>query len=395
MIREEPLGRNRRRRLAEGETSSLDPLPDDRRQLLRLWVKRGGDSRWETLKKDAGIGRQALADNLLEWLLANGWVALDERFERAAWWPIRVQFRKLDRLRETLGIENAATLNSQWAASRASLPPESPLADALDRLPAKTALARADLAHALYGWQAEGRSGTQRDFALFARGTTKSITPAEWAWLAAEIDLAEYGIERHTPTLLLASSMSLEFDSQPWPLAAAADFAALTPATLTRVKRIGQPPREWLLVENRTSFEREARSRAADTAVVWLPGHPPTWWRDAVRRLLALAPAPARIACDPDPAGIEIALAASRVWDDAGLAWTPWKMDGESLAALPARQPLNDWDRSRIVALRGLQGLPAPLVDLLAEMEKRGEKGEQEGLRPDQPSATTASTSSP
>ncbi len=395
MIREEALARKRRRRLAEGEARGLDALPDDWLQLLKRWVRRGGDSRWDTLKKDAGTGRHALADKLLEWLLANGWIALEEKFELAAWWPARVQFRELDRLRDVLGIDNAATLNAQWHALRASLPAESPLTDALDRLPPKTALARAGLAQALSGWQAEGRTGTQRDFALYARGTTKAVTPAEWAWLAAEIDLAEYGIERHTPTLLLASSMALQFDAGAWPLAAAADFAALTPATLARVQRIIQAPLGWLLVENRTSFEREARSRAADTAVVWLPGHPPTWWRDAMRRLLTLAPAPARIACDPDPAGIEIALAASRLWDEAGLAWAPWKMDGEALATLATRQPLNDWDRSRIESLRKQPRLPTAFLSLLAEMEARGEKGEQEGLPLAQPSATTASTSSP
>ena len=395
MIREEPLGRRRRRRVAEGGTRSLDALPDDWRQLLKRWVRRGGDSRWETLKKDAGTGRHALADKLLEWLLASGWVALEEKFELAAWWPVRVTFRELDGLRQILGIDSVGTLNAQWQAVRTSLPAQSPLADALDRLPARTALARADLAQALSGWRAESRSGTQRDFALYARRTTKAITPAEWAWLAAEINLAEYGIERHTPTLLLASSATLEFEAGTWPLAAAADFAALTPATLARVTRIAQPPAEWLLVENRTSFEREARTRPEDTTIVWLPGHPPTWWREAMRRLLTLAPAPARVACDPDPAGIEIALAASRLWDEAGLAWAPWNMDGEALASLPVRQPLNDWDRSRIESLRGQPGLPAAFANLLAEMDRRGEKGEQEGLDPAQPSATTASTPSP
>ncbi len=395
MIRVEPLGRKRRRRIAESAARNLDTLPDDRRQLLKRWVRRGGDSRWETLRKDAGTTRLALAETLLEWLLANGWVALEEKFELAAWWPTRVQFREIARLRETLGIDDAATLDGQWQALRATLPADSPLGDALDRLPARTALARAGLAQALLGWQAEGRSGTQRDFALYARGTTKSVTPAEWAWLAAEIDLAEYGIERHTPTLLLASSMTLQFETGEWPLAAAADFVALTPATLLRVLRISEAPAEWLLVENRTSFEREARARRADTAVVWLPGHPPTWWREAMRWLLKRAPAPARISCDPDPAGIEIALTARQLWEDAGLAWAPWRMDAASLAALPARQPLNDWDRSRIESLRKLEALPEAFLGLLAEMEQRGEKGEQEGLGPDQPSATTASTSSP
>lgn len=380
MISIEPLGRKRRRRLPETDARGLDSLPEERRQLLRLWVKRGGDSRWQTLRKDAGAARLALADALLEWLLANGWATVDETFELAAWWPSRVQFRELARLRAALGIADASAQLDQWNTLRATLPADSPLADALDRLPPRTALARYDLAQALHSWQSEARSGTQRDFALFARGATKAVSPSEWTWLAAEVDLAEYGIERHTPTLLLASSATLVFDAGEWPLAAAADFAALTPATLARVKRIAQAPAEWRLVENRTSFERESRTRPADTTLVWLPGHPPTWWRDAMQRLLTLAPAPALISCDPDPAGIDIALAASRLWDAAGLAWAPWNMDGKALAALPSRQPLSDWDRARMESLRGQPGLPEAFVDLLVEMERRGEKGEQEGL---------------
>lgn len=395
MLRVTSLSKSRRQRVAEQPPRGLDTLPDDWRQLLKRWVRRGGDSRWETLKGDAGVGRQTLAQALLDWLLDNGWVALIEKFERAEWWPHRVRFQEPATLRAALGLADADATAASWQTLRDALPPDTPLLDALDALPPKTALARADLATALDRWQLEQRSGTQRDFALFARGATKAVTPAEWAWLATEIDLAEFGIERHTPTLLLASSMTLQFEAGQWPLAAAADFVALTPATLLGVTCISHAPAEWLLVENRTSFEREARARKADTAVVWLPGHPPGWWRDAMRRLLERAPAPARISCDPDPAGIEIALAARQPWEDAGLAWTPWKMDAASLAALPARQPLNEWDRSRIDSLRKQEALPEAFLGLLAEMEQRGEKGEQEGLGTDQPSATTASTSSP
>lgn len=392
--------KGRRLRERPGNPLPIDALPLDWRKLLTRWARHGERCKWDSLLKRAGTRQVEAAVSLLDWLLQNGWVEVEEQRQLSTWRPLWVRFREVSALRRALGLKDADAEAARWNGLRGdlenTLPPTlAPLLATLDALPVARALARGDLVHALANWIAENRSGTQRDFALYARGTTKAVTSAEWAWLAAEIDLADCGIERHTPTLLLASSATLEFDAGAWLLAAAADFAALTPATLARVKHIARPPLEWLLVENRTSFEREARTRHADTALVWLPGHPPTWWRDAMRLLLSLAPAPARIACDPDPAGIEIALAASRLWDEQGLAWTPWKMDGAALAALPARRALNDWDRSRIESLREQPGLPAAFVDLLAEMERRGEKGEQEGLEPAQPSATTSSTASP
>mgnify|MGYP001348941980 CR=1 FL=1 len=48
----------------------------------------------------------------------------------------------------------------------------------------------------------------------------------------------------------------------------------------------GQPG-VWRLIENRTSFERSARQRTPDMAVVWLPGFPPGWWQESMRHLLA------------------------------------------------------------------------------------------------------------
>ncbi len=52
-----------------------------------------------------------------------------------------------------------------------------------------------------------------------------------------------------------------------------------------------------------------------------MPGFAPTWWLESVELLITLQPAPALIACDPDPAGIEIALQAGRLWKGARLAW--------------------------------------------------------------------------
>ena len=379
MLRVISLSKNRRQRVAEQPPRGLDTLPDDWRQLLKRWVRRGGDSRWETLKGDAGMGRQTLAQALLDWLLDNGWVALTEKFERAEWWPYRVRFQEPATLRAALGIADADATAANWQTLRDALPPDTPLLDALDALPPKTALARADLAIALARWQLEQRSGTQRDFALFARDATKAVTSAEWAWLAIATDLAKWGIERHTPLLLMAAPVTLHLPKGVLNLAACADFCALTPATLAAATSADGVPARWHMVENRTSFERVARTRAADAGVIWLPGFPPGWWREAVAHLLTLAPAPAAIACDPDPAGIAIALQAGALWQAIGLDWQPWHMDIATLKSLPSRSLLNAWDQTRIAQL-AQSALPDSLSVLLGYMREHNIKGEQEGV---------------
>ncbi|MFP5418465.1 MAG: hypothetical protein ACLGHA_04825 [Gammaproteobacteria bacterium] len=379
MLRVVVQSKTRRQRSDDAPPRGLDSLPDAWRQLLTRWVKRGGNSRWDTLRNDAGVGGQNRAQALLDWLLDNGWIQLDEKFERAAWWPYRVQFREIAPLRDALGIVDADAAAAQWLARRSSLPSDTPLLDALDTLPPKTALARADLVAALARWQFEARSGTQRDFALFARGATKAISAAEWAWLGEASDLGAWGIERHTPLLLIAAPVELHFPHAVLNLAAGADFCALTPATLAAAHSAQGAPECWHLVENRTSFERVARTREVNAGVIWLPGFPPGWWREAVARLLTLAPAPAAIACDPDPAGVAIALQAGALWQSASLDWQPWRMDIATLQALPSHGTLNAWDSAHIAQLRQAPQLPAPFAALLDYMQQHNLKGEQEG----------------
>ena len=118
MLRVVVLSKTRRQRDSDQAPRGLDSLPDDRRQLLKRWIKRGGDSRWDTLRNDAGVGGQNLAQALLDWLLDNGWIQLDEKFERAAWWPYRVRFREPATLRAALGIVDADAAAAQWHALR-------------------------------------------------------------------------------------------------------------------------------------------------------------------------------------------------------------------------------------------------------------------------------------
>lgn len=373
----------RRRRYASCPPQPLSRLPTDWRDLLARWVRRGGNSRWETLLKDAGVSRQQAAQSLLDWLLRYGWASVEEERRLGDWWPLRVELRELAALRTALGLPDSDALAVRWEALRGRLETQTdaesaPVIDALNSMPVQRALDRGGLVLALLQWRDAERCGTRRDFALFARQDTKDITEAEWRWLDEQLDLAAFGVERHTPWLLIAATLELEFPHGGLDLAAVPDFCALTPATLALVGAAQGEVRQWILVENRTSFERMARARERDVGVLWLPGYPPCWWQEAVAHLLVFSPAPARIACDPDPAGIAIAMAAAGVWRHAGLPFEPWKMAADDLQALPKRRPLTERDRGHLQQLLG-EPLPPMLRELAEAMLQCGEKGEQEG----------------
>lgn len=387
-IRIEPLDQRkvskRRKRYCEHLPQQLRQIPDDWRELLDRWVRRGGNSRWETLAKDAGSNQISLAESLREWLLREGWVTVVEQRKHDGWWPQSMELRNLPALRTALGISDKELDAQRWQSVREKLGAccDDNLASALlalDELPVRRALARHDLIVALQRWQDAQQSGTRRDFALFARDDTKGLSESEWNWLEQTLDLAEFRIERHTPLLLLTAPLTLILPHGQLDLASCADFAALTPATLQAVTAISGTISRWQLAENRTSFERVARQRDVGTGVIWLPGYPPGWWHSAVGQLLNLAPAPAHIACDPDPAGIAIALKTAELWQQRGIDWLPWKMSATDLAALRARKPLTEVDRLQLASLRQETALPTQLAELAEWMLEHGEKGEQEG----------------
>lgn len=355
-------------------------MPSEWRDLLTRWVRRGGRSRWETLLKDAGTAHLPLAEMLCEWLVREGWAIVIEERRHGDWWPQSLELRDLPQLRMALGISDKELDARRWQVLREELQTccghdLAPALQALDELPVHRALARCDLVHSLQRWQDAQQSGTRRDFALAARNDTKGISESEWNWLEQTLDLAEFRIERHTPLLLISASLTLNQSYGRLDLAVCADFAALTPATVQGIKSATGMVRVWQLVENRTSFERVAKLRDADAGVIWLPGYPPGWWLNTVRKLIDLAPAPAHIACDPDPAGINIALKAAELWQELGLCWQPWKMSAADLASLRVRKPLSDSDMIQLAAMQ----LPAQFAELACWMLKHREKGEQEG----------------
>ncbi len=351
-------GRQRRRRQANPSSAPLDAWPSAWRDLAARWLRRDAvRTKWPTLLALAGGDGFEIAYNVLEALLTSGRVAVEEVFQQGRWQPVWVEFLDLPALRCALGLPaRGATKRAQEAA-------------------------RAELLASLEHWNADPArpaQATRRDFAQYARGDTKGITSAEWEWLEIQVDLAACGIGNHTPLLCIAAPIYLFLPQGRLDLAATPDFLGLSPATLAVATGSDPGISGWTLVENRTSFERVARNRSNNEGVLWLPGFPPGWWQAAVVRLLALAPAPARIACDPDPAGIEIALTAGKLWEAAKLDWHPWRMDAVDLSSLAARKPLTPRDRERLTLL--LAGnLPEELYALALAMQAHDEKGEQEG----------------
>lgn len=376
--------RGRRRRKRIGARLALDALPAAERELLRDWLS-GAPARrkWDTLLRAAGSARVELAHSLLEYLLRRGQIEIEETRQGGRWLPLWVEFCAPQDLCRRLGLPDALAIEAEWQAVRAHVFADARVRAAavdLDALPAARALVRHRLLGALGQWIADGCYGTRRDFSLLARGDTKAISNAEWKWLESRLDLAALGIERHAPLLLVRAPLALETPGGQIALGAAPDFIGLSTAAIAHASALSGGIGCWRLVENRTSFERAASAHGSRDAVLWLPGFAPVWWREAVARLVRLCPAPAQIACDPDPAGIEIALQAGAVWEAAGLPWQPWRMTPADLAALPSRKPLAANDPDRIEALLRRRELPRALAELAAAIRESGEKGEQEGL---------------
>jgi hypothetical protein len=373
-------GRRLRRALnADGRVVATWPAAW--RDLLLLWLDGAARRRWNTLLERAGNAGFGIAHELLASLLRAGLIEIDEARERGQWKAQQVTFIERATLRAALGLPDTGALRAQLTHEIANPPQDArllPLWAELAEYPPARGLERCAMLRKLDAWIAGHRFGTRRDFALFARGTTKAVSSAEWQWLEALVDFAAFGIERHTPALWLRAPLTLHCGEQHLDLRAVPDVIGISPATLAVLDGVSGNIDCWRLIENRTSFERAAREHGGTDGVIWLPGYAPSWWKESVRRILLCKSAPALIACDPDPAGIEIALAAGDLWQDCGLDWSPWKMAAQDLMQLDARLPLSSHDKVLLDQLR-IRALPGTLRELANWMTAHGEKGEQEG----------------
>ncbi len=387
MIATVASGKNRRTRQSTEAFAGLPPLSPAQRAVLLRWLRSDAqERRWQSLLDAAGAEHLDAADSLLQALLSAGALALKEEFRHAQWQPWRVVWRDLAALQRAAGLvaapEREAAQQDLLEELRQLAQTHPELSAAVQNclgasLPKTTLQARAQLLQALARWHNEQRNGLRQDFALAARGHTKAITDAEWGWLDAQLPLEALGIARFEPLLWLGGALSLR--RQDWRLdLRSMVFCGLPSKQLAAPLCVDQGPGSYWLIENRASFERQARRLEAGVCLVWLPGRPGSDWLAALAWLIAQAPAPGRISCDPDPAGIQIALAAGQLWEQAGLPWRSahmapgsWK-DGRT-------QALNDYDRRVLAELQAQPGLPAELQQLRDYLLAAGHKAEQEG----------------
>lgn len=383
--------RGKRTRQATQPMAALPALGTAQQALLRKWLKADARERaWQSLLDAAGLEHLDVAESLLALLLQCGAVAVKEEFHSGHWRPWRVVWVDVEALQTLQGLptrSQRAAHSTDLQAQLHTLAQQHPwlaaaahsLLDAM--LPASTKADRAALLQALVQWQQGERQGLRQDFALLARGHTKGITATEWEWLGTTAALEALGIGQFEPLLWLAGTLALRTGDAP-----GADGMALAPwcfvglpcRSFSASLQVLQAPTAYWLVENRASFERQAARLEAGQCLVWLPGRPSQAWQSAMRTLLALAPAPAAISCDPDPAGIQIALTAGALWEAAGLPWQTLHMAPETWSA-GTTLPLNDYDRRVLAELQACSTLPPDVAALRDHLLLHGRKAEQEG----------------
>jgi len=395
---------------AERDRRAAAPVPDDlplldpeQNALLKRWASSDGArrSRSALLKDAAPISSIERAQALCDLLLRLGWIVRREQLVGGAWQWNAMTWRDLPRLQSLLGVssprlrdERRRTLIEEsraWLRSRAETLNHSALdPDLLDEIEQAvvqlcddTSLrleplsVRLQLLRAIAAWHDEGRQGSRRDFALYARGTTKALGEADWRWLEGSFDLERLRIARFAAVAWLAGDVTLNWSGQQVHLAAL-HCLGLPLADLKRASSASAPAR-WWLIENRASFERQAQQREGGLALLWMPGRPSVEWLESVDHLLRLAPAPAWISADADPSGVDIACAAGAVWQARKLPWEPHRMGVDQWTATSQYWPLNDHDRHLLEAQLARSDLPRELRQLCLAMQKEGRKAEQEG----------------
>ncbi|QHI96774.1 DUF2399 domain-containing protein [Xylophilus rhododendri] len=398
-------GRQERDRcIAAAVPQALPLLDPDHAALLRRWLRSDGARRGRAaLLKEGeteavGIER---AEALCELLLNQGWIERRERLVRGAWQWMSIAWRDLPRLQALLLVSgprqreedrglliaDAEAWMVSWRDTAAGHGLDPDLLDELERALAQLSAdrksrldllaARLELLKAVAGWHDAGEEGTRRDFALRARGATKSLSGADWRWLELAFDLERLRIRRFVQLGWLAGELELRWDGDRRMHLGALHFVGLPLDDLRRAATAG-PPRRWWLIENRASFERQAQHRPEGVVLVWMPGRPSAAWMQALAHLLRQAPAPAWISADADPAGVDIACSVGALWHSSGLDWEPHQMGVAQWEATSQRWPLNAHDRRLLAELLARPDLADSLRALCEAMQREGRKAEQE-----------------
>ena len=392
----------RERSAPHAPPTTLHMLLIEQRELLSLWVRKDNASRGrEALLKEGGRHRIELAETLCDWLLREGWITRKEKLTGGHWHWDSLTWRDLATLKQLLGVgsrsqrdeERAKVLSGlqQWLAESSQAEAAPQHAGLLDGLQAAVTSLEQEVAQrvdvleargrwlrALHTWCQDERQGTRRDFALHAGEHTKAIGAGDWKWLEEHFDLERLGVSHFTPMIWLAGRGTLHWDGRTIDLAAV-NFLALPLDDVLKLSGLAGAPAHWWLIENRTSFERQALKLDDDTLLVWMPGRPSTAWLAALEHMVRCAPAPLWVSADADPAGVDMALGMGRVWSRLELPWEPRQMGAAELDAARQSWALNAHDRALLARLLDAPDLPTVLRELCEAMQQHGHKAEQEG----------------
>ncbi|MBB5192492.1 hypothetical protein HNQ50_003233 [Silvimonas terrae] len=380
-----PAGMGRRRVRADlDEPQALADWPRDRRQLLRDWLKqtRAEHPKWIALLDQAGPEQQTLAVEALLGLLLRGWIEIEEVSSRASagvWQPRSVSWLDLPALRAQVGLldpvaEKAKRENLRWMSVSDERLLNIQLA--LAGSPARAVPARRQLCDALARWLTQGREGSRELFARFAR-SVGSIHPAEWQWLAEHVDLVACGISAHAPLLLLGGRCTLIARGYVLvDLAALPQYLGLTPQSIAACDQLAGV-QQLCVIENLSTFARACERAEPGALILYQPGYATPGWLESLRHLVRLAGCHVSISCDCDPWGIALALQTGAAVSQAGAQWQTSGMDTATLISCPQRADLTDADRRRLEPLL-TSSLPPELAALAQEMDRLGQKAEQE-----------------
>lgn len=375
-----------RRRVGDFNQDAFDAFPKPQKALLAKWLKSSATRRsWDGLLRLAESEIE-LAEALAQSLFECGAADREEELKNGMWRLSALTWRNYEAICSTLGLATrnavSAAATASWLSAQQVSWQRPELIDAYQALqtapPEKSAL-RLALLIKLNDWLVAGKSGNRRDFSQFAYGQSKQLSVSEWSWLHEVADLDECGIERHEPTMWIAGDAQLKLGKRTLDLGAAGDFMALTTITLGQVSGGKTSASHYRLVENRACFERLVR-KATDTSeiLLWLPGYAPTWWRNAMTQLLTVMPLPARISCDADPEGVQIALSVAEIFFAKGLQWEPWAMGVAQASNAERKLPLTERDNQLAESLLAKGKAPAGLVELLQWCLSHRSKAEQE-----------------
>lgn len=370
----------RRRLRGRHEVADKTFSIDEVNLLKRLFSTVGLTRRWRTLAAQAGVQGQGSLLRLVRKLLQLNWVEVVEQRDRRGWNPVELQVVKLDRIRVAAGLENLGQRDitlSELRAYGARSPVTAQLQHALDRASATMQLRRRAWLPAIDAWLAASRNGTLRDFAYALTGKTKGLTHADIAWLRVHEVTEACSLVPHAFQLLVSGHFALAGDWQPgieWVLGPFPGPTSIGEDALSGAVRLA--PRVWVVVENRTVFDRAARI-SSRCGVIWVPGYAPVAWLAMVGKLLDRMPARAMVLCDPDPAGVELALRALRPWRERGLVWQVEGMSLADAATLPSDRPLSAWDAETLRRVAP-EVAGTPLEDTVHWLAETRRKVEQE-----------------